>query len=209
MSRLAKRSFDLAVAALLLVALSPLLALIALLIKLTSRGPIFFIDERVGQSGRVFSMYKFRTMIPNAAAVGLGRAVKQNDDRITRIGRWLRAWSLDELPQVINILRGDMSVIGPRPAIPSQVALYGDFERRRLRVRPGVTGWAQVNGRNAIEWPRRIELDLEYIERMSLALDLRVMLQTIPSVLTGGDMIAGRDYWKEKAREREAARHGE
>lgn len=183
MSRLSKRSFDLAVAGLLLVALSPLLALTALLIKLTSRGPIFFIDERVGRSGRVFSMYKFRTMIPNAAAVGLGRAVKQNDDRITRIGRWLRAWSLDELPQLINILRGDMSIIGPRPAIPSQVALYGDFERLRLRVRPGVTGWAQVNGRNNLSWEQRIQYDNWYIDHWSWPLDLKILWRTVGVLL--------------------------
>jgi lipopolysaccharide/colanic/teichoic acid biosynthesis glycosyltransferase len=183
MSRLSKRSFDLAVAGLLLVALSPLLALIALLIKLTSRGPIFFIDERVGRSGQVFSMYKFRTMIPNAAAVGLGRAVKQNDDRITRIGRWLRAWSLDELPQLINILRGDMSIVGPRPAIPGQVALYGDFERLRLRVRPGVTGWAQVNGRNNLSWEQRIQYDNWYIDHWSWPLDLKILWRTVGVLL--------------------------
>jgi len=129
--------------------------------------------------------------------------VEANDSRVTRVGSLIRKLSLDEIPQLFNIVQGDMSLVGPRPGLRYQVELYDEKQRRRLLVRPGVTGWAQVNGRNSIEWPRRIELDLEYIDRMSLPFDVWVLLRTLPSVLKRENMIAGRDYWKEKARQRE------
>ena len=130
--------------------------------------------------------------------------VEKNDARITRVGRIIRRLSLDELAQLLNVVNGDMSLVGPRPGLRYQVEQYDEEQRRRLLVRPGVTGWAQVHGRNAIDWGRRIELDLEYLERISLGTDLLVLLKTVPSVLAGEDMIASADYWKEKARAKEA-----
>jgi lipopolysaccharide/colanic/teichoic acid biosynthesis glycosyltransferase len=208
-ARRGKRVLDLVVSLAALAVLSPLLLLIVAAIKLDSRGCVFYRQERIGRDGRPFGLWKFRSMVVGAEHRGAGILVERDDARITRIGKWIRKLSLDEIPQLFNVVTGDMSIVGPRPGMRYQVELYDAAQRGRLAVRPGVTGWAQVNGRNAIEWPRRIELDLEYIERMTLALDLRIMLRTIPSVLAGGDMIAGRDYWKEKAREREAARHGD
>ena len=174
-----KRLFDLVVAIVALLILSPVLLLIALLIKLTSRGTVLYIDARVGQHGQQFAMYKFRTMVQSADQIGLGRAVAVRDPRITRIGRWLRTWSLDELPQLLNVLRGEMSIVGPRPTIPAQVALYSKHERQRLATKPGLTGWAQVNGRNNISWEQRIELDIWYVAHQSFTLDLKIILRTI------------------------------
>lgn len=174
-----KRLFDLLAATVALLILTPVLLLIALLIKFTSRGSVLYIDTRVGHCGRQFAMYKFRTMVQHAETIGLGRAVADRDPRITRIGRWLRTWSLDELPQLLNVLRGEMSIVGPRPTIPAQVALYSDYERKRLATKPGLTGWAQINGRNNISWEQRIELDIWYVEHQSCALDLKIILRTI------------------------------
>lgn len=174
-----KRLFDFLVAVVALLILSPVLLLIALLIKLTSRGTVLYIDTRVGQHGQQFAMYKFRTMVQSADQIGLGRAVAVRDPRITRIGRWLRTWSLDELPQLLNVLRGEMSIVGPRPTIPAQVALYSEHERQRLATKPGLTGWAQVNGRNNISWEQRIELDIWYVAHQSFTLDLKIILRTI------------------------------
>jgi lipopolysaccharide/colanic/teichoic acid biosynthesis glycosyltransferase len=208
-ARRGKRVLDLVVALGVLTALSPLLLLLVVAIKLDSRGSVFYRQERIGRDGRAFGLWKFRSMVVGAEHRGAGILVERNDARITRVGRWIRKLSLDEIPQLFNVVAGDMSIVGPRPGMRYQAELYDETQRGRLVVRPGVTGWAQVNGRNAIEWPRRIELDLEYIRRMSLGLDLWVMLRTIPSVLAGEGMIAGRDYWKEKAREREAAHRGD
>jgi undecaprenyl phosphate N,N'-diacetylbacillosamine 1-phosphate transferase len=132
--------------------LSPFFLLLSILIKLDSSGPVIFIQERVGKNGVLFQSIKFRTMIYRALEKGLGLNIKKDDERITRMGKFLRTWSLDELPQIINVLTGDMSIVGPRPTLPYQVKLYNDFQRRRLLVKPGITGWAQVNGRNAISW---------------------------------------------------------
>lgn len=203
-----KRALDLAITIPVLLVVSPLLLLVAAAVKLDSRGSIFYRQERIGRLGRPFGLWKFRSMVVGAEAKGAGILVRPADDRITRVGRLIRKFSLDEIPQLFNVVAGDMSIVGPRPGLRYQVELYDDVQRGRLAVRPGVTGWAQVNGRNSIEWPRRIELDLQYIERMSLFLDVRIVLMTIPSVLSGGDMIAGRDYWKEKAREKETAHRG-
>lgn len=178
-----KRIFDLTSSIVLLLVLSPVLALIALAIKLTSRGPVFYVRERVGKDGALFPFYKFRTMIVNAESQGLGIEVAHNDDRITPIGTFLRRWSLDELPQLWNIVRGDMSLIGPRPSLPSQVERYTPEQRRRLRVRPGITGWAQVNGRNDISWDERIVLDCWYIDHWSWWLDMKIMWRTIGAIL--------------------------
>jgi len=162
----------------LLVILSPIFILIAILIKLDSKGPVFFIQQRVGKDNKLFNIYKFRTMVPDAINIGSGVYTEENDPRITRIGRFLRKTSLDELPQLINILKGEMSFIGPRPTLAYQVEQYNDFQRKRLLMRPGVTGLAQVNGRNSLSWPERIEYDVKYVENYSLMLDFKILLKT-------------------------------
>jgi lipopolysaccharide/colanic/teichoic acid biosynthesis glycosyltransferase len=157
---------------------APITLLIALLIRLEDGGPVFFAQERVGKDGLRFRALKFRSMIQNAELQGLGLAVAANDDRITRIGKFIRATSIDELPQLWNVLRGEMSIVGPRPTVQNQVDCYTDFQRRRLEVKPGLTGWAQVNGRNSIPWEKRIELDVWYVDHRSLWLDALIVLRT-------------------------------
>lgn len=178
-----KGMFDKIIALSGLIILSPVFIVIATLIKLDSPGPVFFIQERVGKNKGLFNSIKFRTMVHKAAKHGLGLNIKQNDERITRIGKFLRQWSLDELPQLINVLKGDMSIVGPRPTLPYQVERYNDFQRKRLLVKPGITGWAQVNGRNAISWEERIKLDVWYVENWSLWLDFKIMLKTVTVVI--------------------------
>jgi undecaprenyl phosphate N,N'-diacetylbacillosamine 1-phosphate transferase len=163
--------------------LSPVFLLLAILIKLDSSGPVFFVQERIGKNGVLFQSIKFRTMIDRALERGLGSNIKQDDERITRMGKFLRTWSLDELPQIINVLTGDMSIVGPRPTLPYQVERYNDFQRRRLLVKPGITGWAQVNGRNAISWEQRIKLDVWYIDNWSLRLDGVILAKTVSVVI--------------------------
>lgn len=161
-----------------LIGLSPMIAVLSLAIRLDSRGPVFYRQTRVGLDGRPFRIFKFRTMIPDAENCGLGLACAHDDERVTRVGRWLRRTSLDELPQLINVALGDMNLIGPRPTVPSQVDQYTRHQRRRLEVKPGLTGWAQVNGRNALSWEERIELDIWYVDHRSPMLDLRIILRT-------------------------------
>ena len=163
-----KRVLDILVSAMALSMLWPALACIAMLIKLESPGPVFFSQARVGRRGHEFRMRKFRTMIFNAQAEGAGLYVNSGDARITRVGKILRRFSLDELPQLMHILTGEMSVVGPRPGLPYQVELYTPEQLRRLNVRPGLTGWSQVNGRNRISWLERIEKDVWYVEHFSL-----------------------------------------
>lgn len=162
----------------LLILLSPLFVVISILIKLDSKGPVFFIQQRVGKDHRLFNIYKFRTMVTGAVNMGSGVYTEENDPRITRVGRFLRKTSLDELPQLLNILKGDMSFVGPRPTLAYQVEQYNDFQKKRLLMRPGVTGLAQVNGRNSISWPERIEYDVRYVENYSLWLDLKILFKT-------------------------------
>lgn len=179
-----KHLLDRIVAVVALILLSPVLALIMLAIKLDSRGPVFFLQERIGKEGRRFRIIKFRTMIHNAIQYGKGIFVEPGDSRITCVGRFLRRFSLDEIPQFINVLRGEMSLIGPRPTLEYQVQQYDDFQRKRLALRPGITGLAQVRGRNDLSWPERIVLDVWYIENWSFSLDLRILLQTIAVVFS-------------------------
>jgi undecaprenyl phosphate N,N'-diacetylbacillosamine 1-phosphate transferase len=182
-SRGIKRAADVLLSGVAMAASFPLWLAIAILVKVESKGPVFFVQKRVGKDGKRFRAYKFRTMIEGAANQGAGHLIEGEDDpRITRVGRFLRSWGLDELPQFINILKGDMSVVGPRPTLPYQVEQYDDFQRRRLEVRPGVTGWAQIHGRNLLSWPERIEYDVWYVDNWSLALDAEIILKT-PSVL--------------------------
>ena len=190
---LLKRTVDLLGSSIGLLFAAPLLTLAAVAIWLEDRGSPWFRQERVGQDGRLFRMWKLRSMIPNAQSKGLGLSVAHNDNRITRVGKFLRASSLDELPQLLNVWQGDMSLIGPRPTVASQVANYTDFQRRRLEVRPGLTGWAQVNGRNSISWERRIELDVDYVDRCSFLLDLQILLRTPAALLPSVEGHYGKD----------------
>ena len=178
----AKRALDLAMALLVLLLTSPFWLLVALLIKATSAGPIFYYQRRIGLGGREFNMVKFRSMAVGADSTSLAGSL---DPRITRVGRWLRNTSLDELPQLINVLRSEMSIVGPRPALPEMVPHYTENERRRLGSRPGLTGLAQVNGRNSLPYHKRLRLDAWYVEHWSLWLDLAILIRTIPVLVRG------------------------
>jgi undecaprenyl phosphate N,N'-diacetylbacillosamine 1-phosphate transferase len=167
-------------------------AIIAVAIKLDSRGPIFFRQERVGRSGRLFKTLKFRTMIVGAAKKGLGFNIAKDDSRITRVGRFLRDWGLDELPQLINVLKGEMSIVGPRPTLKYQVDQYNGFQRRRLLVKSGITGWALIHGRNLLSWEERIKYDVWYVDHWSLWLDLWIMLKTLWIVLITREGVYGK-----------------
>jgi lipopolysaccharide/colanic/teichoic acid biosynthesis glycosyltransferase len=179
------RALDLILAALALALLSPLLALAAVLIRLESRGPVLYRQRRVGRGGEPFELWKLRTMVPGAESMGAGIYVVQGDPRITRIGRRLRRFSLDELPNLVNVIRGEMAIVGPRPTVQAQVDRYTERQLRRLEVKPGITGWAQVNGRTSLPWPERIELDVWYVEHRSLWLDLRILAKTVRMLASG------------------------
>lgn len=179
------RAADVAVAGLGLVVASPVLALAAAAIKLEDRGPVLYRQARVGKDGRDFEVLKLRSMVVGAESKGAGLAVDVGDARITKVGRLLRRTSIDELPQLWNVVRGDMSVIGPRPTVRSQVEQYTPRQRRRLEVRPGLTGWAQVHGRARLPWAERIELDVWYADHRSPRVDLKILLRT-PRALFGG-----------------------
>jgi undecaprenyl phosphate N,N'-diacetylbacillosamine 1-phosphate transferase len=180
-----KRLFDIAAALLLPVVLLPLLIAITIAIVVESPGTPFFVDDRVGKGGRRFRMWKFRSMVPDAPSHALRRKTMMTDPRITRVGRLLRRFGLDELPQLGHILAGQMSIVGPRPALWEHYAQFTPEQCGRLLVRPGVTGLAQVSGRNLLTWAERIELDLTYVRRLSLALDFRILIATVRTVLLG------------------------
>jgi lipopolysaccharide/colanic/teichoic acid biosynthesis glycosyltransferase len=179
------RVADLALATLGLLAGAPIVAVAALAIKLTSRGPVLYRQQRVGRSGEAFEVYKLRTMQMGADPVGVGTPVLEGDPRVTRVGRLLRRFSLDEIPNLVNVLRGEMAVVGPRPTLVAQVELYTPHQLRRLEVKPGLTGWAQINGRAGIPWEERIELDVWYVDNRSLRLDLRILGRTLRMLATG------------------------
>jgi lipopolysaccharide/colanic/teichoic acid biosynthesis glycosyltransferase len=185
------RAADIAVAGTVLILLAPALLLIAILIRLDSPGPVLYRQRRVGRGNSAFMLYKLRTMRAGSDPVGVGTVVEERDPRVTRIGRLLRRWSIDEVPNLINVLRGEMAIVGPRPTIPSQVELFSPRQRRRHDVRHGMTGWAQINGRVGIEWGERIELDIYYVEHRSLALDLRILGQTLRQVISGAGLYTG------------------
>jgi len=170
-----KRFFDISVAGSALLTLSPLIGLIALAIKLDDGGPVLFIQERVGRGRRNFRCYKFRTMVIGAESIGNGLTVTENDGRITRVGRLLRLWTLDEIPQLINVLMGNMSIVGPRPWVPAQAAYCPAEDRRRFDVKPGMAGWAWIHGRNRLAWVERVRLDLWYVDHWSLSLDFSIL----------------------------------
>ena len=186
-----RRVFDLTVAAAALAISAPLLAAAVLAIRLESPGPAIYRQRRVGLRGAEFEVRKLRTMVAGAERMGAGIVVDVGDARITRVGALLRRTSLDELPNLINVLRGEMSIIGPRPTVPEQVVHYTERQRRRLEVKPGITGWAQVNGRTSLPWSDRIELDIYYIEHRSLALDARILVRTVRVLLHGGGLYGG------------------
>jgi lipopolysaccharide/colanic/teichoic acid biosynthesis glycosyltransferase len=187
----AKRSLDLLIAGIGSVVTAPIVALLAVVIRLESPGHPVYRQARAGRDGREFSIYKLRTMVRGAEFTGAGLAIQEGDDRITRVGVFLRRYSLDELPNLWNVLRGEMSIVGPRPTLPVQVQQYTERQRGRLAVKPGITGWAQVNGRAALPWPERIELDLWYVDHFSLMLDLKILARTVRMVLAGQGLYKG------------------
>jgi lipopolysaccharide/colanic/teichoic acid biosynthesis glycosyltransferase len=186
-----RRSVDVAVSAAALLVSAPILGAAAVAVRAETPGPVIYRQRRVGRDGVQFDVLKLRTMVDGAEHVGAGLAVNAGDPRITRVGAILRRCSLDELPNLLNVLRGDMSLIGPRPTLPWQVAQYTPRQRGRLAIRPGLTGWAQVNGRTSLPWPERIELDLWYVQNRSLRLDLRILRMTVAMVLRGDGLYKG------------------
>lgn len=188
--RAVKRFLDVTASFLGLVLLSPLMLAVSILIKIDSRGPVIFRQKRIGRNGKVFEIYKFRSMCVGAEKTGSGVYSGKGDAKVTRIGKILRATSIDELPQLLNILKGEMSFVGPRPPLtyhPWKYEEYTDFQKRMFEVRPGITGWAQVNGRKDVEWHKRIELNVWYVDHMSLLLDIKIMFMTAFKVLTNAD----------------------
>jgi len=179
------RLLDLVIASIALAVLSPVLLAASIAIKLGSRGPVIYRQRRVGKDGEEFELLKLRTMEQGSDPIGVGKVVARDDPRVTSAGRFLRRTSLDEIPNLINVLRGEMAIVGPRPTIPAQVADYTPFQHRRHEARPGLTGWAQVQGRAGIPWEERIELDVEYVDRRSFALDLRILAKTAWLLVTG------------------------
>jgi lipopolysaccharide/colanic/teichoic acid biosynthesis glycosyltransferase len=186
-----RRGIDIVVSSLLLALGAPVLALAALAVRVESPGPVLYRQERSGLHGQRFDVLKLRTMVQGAEHLGAGLAIDAGDSRITRVGALLRRTSLDELPNLLNVLRGEMSLIGPRPTLPVQAAQYTERQRGRLAVKPGITGWAQVNGRASLPWAERIELDLYYIEHRSISLDVRILWRTAATVLGGSGLYKG------------------
>ena len=186
-----KRCLDVAITAAALVPVAPILALAAVAIRLESHGHPIYRQRRVGKDGHAFDVIKLRTMVSGAEHMGAKLAIDEGDTRITHVGAILRRTSIDELPNLLNILRGEMSLVGPRPTLQVQVAQYTDRQRRRLEARPGLTGWAQVNGRASLPWPERIELDIWYIENATLRLDLRILALSARMAITGHGLYRG------------------
>jgi lipopolysaccharide/colanic/teichoic acid biosynthesis glycosyltransferase len=186
-----RRAFDILVSATVLLITAPVVGLAILAIRLESPGHPIYRQRRIGQDGAAFDVLKLRTMVSGAERMGAGLAVDDGDSRITRVGALLRRTSIDELPNLVNVLKGEMSIIGPRPTVPVQVAQYTERQRGRLALKPGITGWAQVNGRASLPWPERIELDLWYVEHATLRLDLRILWLTARMLVTGHGLYKG------------------
>ena len=191
MSAVARRALDLLIGGVGSLLSAPLVALAALLIRLESPGHPLYRQTRVGKDGQQFEIWKLRTMVHGAEFTGAGLAIAEGDDRITRMGAFLRRTSLDELPNLWNVVRGEMSIVGPRPTIQVQVDQYTDRQLGRLKVKPGITGWAQINGRASLPWSERIELDLWYVEHRTLLLDLKILARTAKLVLKGEGLYKG------------------
>ena len=180
-----KKIIDFIIALIGLISLAPIFLVLAVLIKLDSKGPVFFRQERIGKNGKIFKIWKFRTMIKGAQNLGLGYEVAKNDSRITKVGKFLRRFGIDELPQLISVISGRMSLVGPRTALPHQIKKYSEFEKRRFQVKPGITSLVHIKGWNTFSWKERIKLDIWYIENWSLLLDLKILLKTPFIVLLG------------------------
>lgn len=196
-----KRGMDIVFSGLFLLAGAIPLLVVALLVKMDSKGPALFKQERLGKDGKPFWIYKFRSMVVGAEKIGSGVYSGKNDARVTKIGKILRATSIDELPQLINILKGEMSFIGPRPALtyhPWKFEEYTEEQKKMFAVRPGVTGWAQVNGRKEVEWPKRIEMNVWYVEHMSFLLDVKIFFKTILKVFTNADNVNSTETAKKR-----------
>jgi lipopolysaccharide/colanic/teichoic acid biosynthesis glycosyltransferase len=189
--RVIRRAVDIVVSLLALVLVAPVLAVAMVAIRLESPGGVIYRQRRAGLNGHPFDVLKLRTMVAGAERIGAGLRVDADDPRITRVGALLRRTSLDELPNLVNVLRGEMSLIGPRPTLPVQVEQYTERQRGRLAIKPGITGWAQVNGRAALPWAERIELDLYYIEHRSLRLDLEIVRRSLRVLLAGDGLYKG------------------
>jgi lipopolysaccharide/colanic/teichoic acid biosynthesis glycosyltransferase len=196
-----KRCLDILIAGAGLLLFWPVFVLIAVCIKFSSRGPVFFLQERVGFRGKPFRILKFRTMVENADRIGTGLYVSQNDVRITRVGKILRRFSFDELPQLLHIVTGKMSLVGPRPGLPYHLERYTADQARRLLMRPGLTGWSQVNGRNLLSWPARIEKDVWYVDNFSLWLDARILFRTLAVWISADGLYAPRERFFFSAQE--------
>jgi lipopolysaccharide/colanic/teichoic acid biosynthesis glycosyltransferase len=191
------RALDLAVASVALVVSSPIVVAAMVAIRVESPGSPIYRQRRIGRHGEPFEMLKLRTMVSGAEHQGAGLAVNYGDPRITRVGAFLRRFSIDELPNLVNVLRGEMSLVGPRPTIQAQVDQYTDRQRRRLEVKPGITGWAQINGRASLPWHERIELDVWYVDHRTLRLDLAILLKTVRLLVSGQGLYKGdRGGWK-------------
>lgn len=191
LNQILKNIFDYTVATISLLILLPVFILIAILIKIESKGPVFFKQERLGKNGKVFKIYKFRTMVNNAEKIGAGIRIEKNDTRITKLGNFLRKTSLDELPQFINIIKGEMSFVGPRPPVPYHPYKYENYtehRKKRFLVKPGITGLAQVSGRNNLTWDERIEYDVKYVENFSFAYDIKILFNTVWKVIKKEDI---------------------
>lgn len=190
MYQYAKRISDVVISCLMLAVLSPIFAVVSILIKLESKGPVIFKQERIGKGGKVFEIYKFRSMCVGAEKMGTGQYSFKGDARVTEVGKVIRALSIDELPQLINIIKGDMSLIGPRPVLtyhPKPLSDYSAEQKERFSVRPGVTGLAQVRGRKTLDWDKRMEYDVYYVKNLSLGLDIKIFFETAIKVITAAD----------------------
>lgn len=190
-NRIIKKIFDITSSAIGIVILSPLFLIVSILIKLDSHGKVLFIQDRLGKDGKVFKIYKFRTMCDNAINIGNGLFTDETDSRITKIGSFLRKTSIDELPQLFNILKGDMSLVGPRPPVPNfpyKYDEYSEVQKIRFEMLPGITGWAQVVGRNSIDWDERITLDIDYIKNYSFLWDIKIIILTLAKVVKREDI---------------------
>ncbi len=180
--RFFKRAFGILFALLGLIVTSPIMAIVAILIKIESPGPVIFKQQRIGKDGKVFEIYKFRSMCQNAEKTGSGVYSDKNDSRVTKVGKFIRATSIDEIPQFLNVLKGDMAFIGPRPPLtyhPWPYEQYTEQQKKMFNVRPGLTGWAQVHGRKQVEWNKRIELNVWYVENVSFLLDIKIIFSTL------------------------------
>ncbi len=203
-----KRAFDVLFSFILLLLLSPLFLIVSVAVKLDSKGPVFFKQERIGLNARVFKIYKFRSMCVGAESMGTGQYSFSGDPRVTRVGKILRATSLDELPQLINIIKGDMSFIGPRPPLtyhPWEISEYTDEQLRMFELRPGITGWAQVHGRKDVEWHERIRLNVWYVDNCTFLLDIRIFFKTIFSIVKNEDNVNVGETVVNSAEEKENA----